>query len=39
MVADHLSHLVSETTSEGLPIGNTFPDEKIFTSTPHGMQT
>ena len=30
MVADHLSWLVSETTSEGLPIGDTFPDEKLF---------
>ena len=30
VVADHLSHLVSETTSEGLPIGNTFPDEQLF---------
>ena len=30
MVADHLSRLVSETTSEGLPIGDTFPDEQLF---------
>ena len=30
MVVDHLSRLVSETTSEGLPIGNTFPDEQLF---------
>ena len=30
VVANHLSRLVSETTSEGLPIGDTFPDEKLF---------
>ena len=30
MVVDHLSCLASETTSEGLPIGDTFPDEKLF---------
>ena len=30
VVADHLSRLVSESTSEGLPIGNTFSDEKLF---------
>ena len=30
MVADHLSRLVLETTSEGLPIGSTFPDEQLF---------
>ena len=30
VVADHLSRLVSETTSEGLPIGNTFPNEQLF---------
>ena len=30
MVVDHLSRLVSETTSEGLPIGDTFPDEQLF---------
>ena len=30
VVADHLSRLVSETTSEGLPIGDTFPYEQIF---------
>ena len=29
-VYDHLSQLVSETTSEGLPIGDTFPDEQLF---------
>ena len=29
-VADHLSRLVSETTSKGLPIGDTFPDEQLF---------
>ena len=31
VVADHLSRLVLETTSEGLPIGDTFPDEQLFT--------
>ena len=30
MVAGHLSRLVSKTTSEGLPIGDTFPDEQLF---------
>ena len=30
MVANHLSHLVSETASEGLPIRDTFPDEQLF---------
>ena len=30
VVVDHLSRLVLETTSEGLPIGNTFPDKQIF---------
>ena len=30
VVADHLSRLVSETTSEGLPIGHTFPNEQLF---------
>ena len=30
MVADHLSRLVSETTSKGLPIGDTFPYEQLF---------
>ena len=30
VVADHLSHLVSETISEGLPISDTFPDEQLF---------
>ena len=30
MVVDHLSRLVSETTSESLPIGDTFPDEQLF---------
>ena len=30
VVADHLSRLVSKTTSEGLPIGDTFPDEQLF---------
>ena len=31
MVPNHLSRLVSEIISEGLPIGDTFPDEKLFT--------
>ena len=30
VVVDHLSRLVSEPTSESLPIGNTFPDEQLF---------
>ena len=30
VVAAHLSWLVSETTFEGLPIGDTFPDEQLF---------
>ena len=30
MVANHLSRLVPETTSEGLPIGDAFPDEQLF---------
>ena len=30
MVADHLSRLVLESTSNGLPIGDTFPDEQLF---------
>ena len=30
MVANHLSRLVSQTTYEGLPIGDTFPDEQLF---------
>ena len=30
VVADHLSRLVPVTTSEGLPIGDTFPDEQLF---------
>ena len=30
VVANHLSRLVSETTSEGLPICDTFPDEQLF---------
>ena len=30
MVADHLSQLVPEITSEGLPIGDTFPNEQLF---------
>ena len=29
VVADHLSRLVLATTSEGLPIGDTFPDEQL----------
>ena len=31
VVANHLSRLVSKTNSEGLPIGDTFPNEQIFT--------
>ena len=30
MVADNLSRLVLESTSNGLPIGDTFPDEQLF---------
>ena len=30
VVADHLYCLVSETTSEGMLVGNTFPDEQLF---------
>ena len=30
VVVDHLSWLGSETTSKGLPIGDTFPDKKLF---------
>ena len=30
VVADHLSQLVPESTSEGLPIGDTFPDGQLF---------
>ena len=30
VVADHLSRLVPVTTSEGLPIGDTFPDDQLF---------
>ena len=30
VVADHLSRLVSETTFEGLSIGDAFPDEQPF---------
>ena len=30
MVAHHLSCLVLETTYDGLPIGDTFPDEQLF---------
>ena len=30
MVADHLSRLVPEFNYEGLPIGDTFPDEQLF---------
>ena len=30
VVADQLSRLVLETTSEGMPIGDTFPDEQFF---------
>ena len=30
MVADHLSRLVPESNSHGIPIGDSFPDEQIF---------
>ena len=30
VVADHLSRLVLETAYDGLPIGDTFPDEQLF---------
>ena len=30
MVVNHLSRLVSEKTSEDLPISDTFPDEELF---------
>ena len=30
VLVDHLSRLVSETTYEGLPIGDIFPDEQLF---------
>ena len=30
VVADHLSRLVTATTPEGLPIGDTFPNEQLF---------
>ena len=30
VVADHLSRLVSESSSHGVPIGNSFPDEHLF---------
>ena len=30
MVADHLSLLVPESTSLGLPIRDSFPDEQLF---------
>ena len=30
VVVDHLSRLVSATTFEGLPIGDTFPNEQLF---------
>ena len=30
VVADHLSRLVPESTSNGLPIGSSFPDEQLF---------
>ena len=30
VVADHLSRLVPESTSHGLPIGDSFPDEQLF---------
>ena len=30
VVADHLSRLVLKSTSHGLPIGGSFPDEQLF---------
>ena len=30
MVADHLSRLVPESNSHGIPIGDSFPDEQLF---------
>ena len=30
VVADHLSRLVLESSSHGIPIGDSFPDEKLF---------
>ena len=30
MVADHLSQLVPESSSHGIPIGDSFPDEQLF---------
>ena len=30
MVADHLSRLVPESSSHGVPIGYSFPDEQLF---------
>ena len=30
MVADHLSRLVPESTSNALPIGDSFPDDQLF---------
>ena len=30
VVADHLSRLVSGSISHGLPIGDSFPDEQLF---------
>ena len=30
VVADHLSRLVPESNSQGIPIGDSFPDEKLF---------
>ena len=30
VVADHLSRLVSESNSHGIPIGDSFPDEQLF---------
>ena len=34
VVADHLSHLVLETTYDSLPIGDTFLDKQLFDSYP-----
>ena len=40
VVADHLSRLVSKSTSHGLAIGDNFPDEQLFALVhAHGMRT
>ena len=40
VVADHLSRLVPESISHGLPIGDSFPDEQLLLLfTAHGIRT